>query len=49
MRMSCRGKVDQTSSRVCDEIVHVFLLVNEAVVTTDAEVGGRIPSNYSVY
>lgn len=47
--MSDRGKVDQTGSRVRDEIVHVFLLVNEAVVTTEAEVGGDIPSNYSVY
>jgi hypothetical protein len=41
-----RCEVFQASRGVCDQIVDIFLLVNESIVPTKAVVGGNIPGDY---
>lgn len=44
--MSAYGcEVDQTIGRVGNEVVNILLLINEAIVATEAEVGSDIPGN----
>lgn len=38
-------EVDQAISGVGDEVVDILLLINKAIVTTEAEVGSDIPGN----